>query len=532
MAMKLTLAALVTKHLEQAPDSCALIVGDRRISYAELDHMSRSAATWLQGQGIGRGDRVAVWLVNRLEWLALMLGLSRIGAVLVAVNTRYRTAELQHILSTSGARMLIMQPSFRKIDFQTLLEDLEPGTVPDLEAIAVLEPAAEMPRLAECSTQPFPDLEAPNAPDMADGSSENDLAMLFTTSGTTKLPKLVMHTQRSLASHAYSVARAFRFDQPGAGLLAPLPFCGTFGLVPVMTALAAGTPITVMETFDAEPAVELIRKHQLTHLFGSDEMYLRILYAIPEDSRLDILRMCGFAAFQTGAEELVRLADTRGIPMAGVYGSSEVQALFSIQTVPGELQERCKGGGFPADPEAQLRVRHTESGELLEPEQSGVLEIRAEGNFAGYFNNPEATAQSVDQDGFFSTGDIGYLRRDGSFIYQTRAGDAIRLSGFLVNPAEIEDVLRDCPGVAEAQVIGADVNGKPACVAFVIAEPGTDIDAEGTRAWLKNIIAPFKVPARVWFLDAFPVTESANGTKIQRAKLRKMAAARDPDVET
>ena len=109
----------------------------------------------------------------------------------------------------------------------------------------------------------------------------------------------------------------------------------------------------------------------------------------------------------------------------------------------GGAQERCKGGGFPADPEAQLRVRHTESGELLEPEQSGVLEMRADGNFAGYFNNPEATSQTVDQDGFFSTGDIGYLRRDGSFIYQTRAGDAIRLSGFLVNPAEIEDILRD-----------------------------------------------------------------------------------------
>ncbi len=532
MPTKLTLAAMVTRHLEQVPDCCALIVGDRRISYAELDQMGRSAAKWLREQDIGHGDRVAVWLVNRPEWLALMLGLSRIGAVLVAVNTRYRTAELQHILSASGARILIMQAHFRKIDFQALLEDLEPGTVPDLEAIAVLEPAAEMPRLAGCSTLFFPDLEAPNAPDMADDSSENDLAMLFTTSGTTKLPKLVMHTQRSLASHAYSVARAFRFDQPGAGLLAPLPFCGTFGLVPVMTALAAGTPMAVMETFDAEPAVELIRKHKLTHLFGSDEMYSLIIEAMPEEFRFESLRMCGFAAFQTGAEELSRAADARGIPLAGVYGSSEVQALFSIQAAEGNLQDRCKGGGFPADPHGQLRVRHTESGQLLEPEQSGVLEIRAEGNFAGYFNDPEATTDAVDEEGFFSTGDIGYLRRDGAFVYQTRAGDAIRLSGFLVNPAEIEDLLRDCPGIAEAQVIGADVDGKSACVAFVIAEPDTDIDAEGIRAWLKSVIAPFKVPARVWFLDAFPVTESANGTKIQRAKLRQMAANRDSDVET
>jgi fatty-acyl-CoA synthase len=532
MSKKLTLTGLITTHLEQAPDSCALVAGDRHISYAELDQMARSAVAWLRGQGIGQGDRVAVWLVNRPEWLALMLGLSRIGAVLVAVNTRYRTAELQHILSASGARMLIMQPRFRKIDFQALLGDLESSTVPDLETIAVLEPAAELPQLTGCSTLLFPDLDAFNVPDMADHSSEDDLAMLFTTSGTTKLPKLVMHTQRSLASHADCVARAFRFDQPGAGLLAPLPFCGTFGLVPVMTALAAGIPIAVMEIFDAKPAVELIRKHQLTHLFGSDEVYRRILDAMPEDSRLDSLRVCGFAAFQTGAEDLVRLADARGIPLAGVYGSSEVQALFSIQTGQENAQERRRGGGFPADPNAQLRVRDTESGELLAPEQSGILEILATGNFSGYFNDPGATSGVIDQDGFFSTGDIGYLRTDSSFVYQTRQGDAIRLSGFLVNPSEIEDVLRGCPSVVEAQVIGADVCGVQSCVAFVIAEPGRDVDADGVLAWLKNIIAPFKVPARIWFLDAFPVTESANGVKIQRAKLREMAARRDRSVNT
>lgn len=529
---KLTLTALVAAHLERAPESCALVVDHRQISYRDLDQMGLVAAAWLSEQGVCPGDRVAVWLVNRPEWLALMLGLSRIGAVLVAVNTRYRTAELQHILSVSGARILIMQPRFRKIDFQALLEDLQPDTVPDLETVAVIDPEPQLPRLDGCSALPFPDLASSDAPEIADKSCDNDLAMLFTTSGTTKMPKLVMHSQCSLASHAYCVAAKFLFDQPDAGLLAPLPFCGTFGLVPVIAALAAGTPISVMETFDAKPAVELIRKHQLTHLFGSDEMYWRILDALPEDSRLDSLRVCGFAAFQTGAEELVKRADARGIPLAGVYGSSEVQALFSIQPKPESAQERCRGGGFPADPKARVRVRDAASGGLLAPEQSGILEITATGNFSGYFNNPGATSEVIDQDGYFSTGDIGYLRTDGSFVYQTRQGDAIRLGGFLVNPSEIEDVMRDCPDVVEAQVIGADVDGVQSCVAFVIAEPDSDIEAEGIRVWLRNVIAPFKVPARVWFLDAFPVTESANGIKIQRAKLREMAAERDAGVHT
>ena len=166
------------------------------------------------------------------------------------------------------------------------------------------------------------------------------------------------------------------------------------------------------------------------------------------------------------------------------------------------------------------------------PEHSGILEIHAKGNFSGYFNDPDATSEVIGQDGFFSTGDIGYLRKDGSFVYLTRRGDAIRLSGFLVNPTEIEDVMRDCPGVVEAQVIGANVDGVQSCVAFVIVEPGREIEAEGIRAWLGKRIAPFKVPARVWFLDAFPVTESANGVKIQRTKLREMAAQRDLGINT
>jgi len=530
MMKKLTLTALVAEHLEQAPESCALVVGQRQISYRELDQMGLVAAAWLREQGVLPGDRVAVWLVNRPEWLALMLGLSRIGAVLVAVNTRYRAAELQHILSMSGARILIMQPSFRKIDFQSLLQDLQPHALPDLETIAVIDPETQLPNLNWCSGMAFPDLASTDATELEDKSGDNDLAILFATSGTTKMPKLVMHTQCSLTRHAQCVAAAFLFDQPGAGLLAPLPFCGTFGLVPVIAALAAGARITVMEAFDAKPAVELIRTHQLTHLFGSDEMYWRLLDAVPESVRLDSLRVCGFAAFQTGAAELVQQASARGIPLAGVYGSSEVQALFSIQPMQNDTQERCKGGGFPADPEARVRVRDAESGELIDPEQSGILEIAAKGNFSGYYNNPCATSEVIDQEGYFSTGDMGYMRKDGSFVYQTRQGDAIRLGGFLVNPSEIEDVLRECPGVVEAQVIGADVDGVQSCVAFVIAEPDSDIDADSIRAWLRNIIAPFKVPARVWFLDAFPVTESANGIKIQRAKLREMAAENDAGI--
>src|SRR5712691_9785111 len=151
---------------------------------------------------------------------------------------------------------------------------------------------------------------------------------------------------------------------------------------------------------------------------------------------------------------------------------------------------------------------------------------RAPSLFAGYCNDAEATAAAMRPDGFFRTGDIGRLRADGSFVFETRRGDAIRLGGFLVSPVEIEDTLKRIPAVADAQVVGVELDGRMRCAAFVIPAEGFAPSEAEIVAGAAEIMAAFKVPARVWFLDAFPVTQSANGTKIQRSKLREMAIER------
>ena len=164
-----------------------------------------------------------------------------------------------------------------------------------------------------------------------------------------------------------------------------------------------------------------------------------------------------------------------------------------------------------------------EPASVVPPGQSGEIEIWADTNFAGYLNNPQASQAAVDKDGFFHTGDIGYLREDGSFVYQTRQGDAMRLAGYLVSPAEIEDVLKAQPGVADVQVVAIDIATRTRVVAFAIALPGCQLDEARLLAAAAHTLAAFKVPAHVWFVDSFPVTQGANGTKIQRAKLREMA---------
>jgi fatty-acyl-CoA synthase len=216
----------------------------------------------------------------------------------------------------------------------------------------------------------------------------------------------------------------------------------------------------------------------------------------------------------------------RGMPLAGLYGSSEVHALFAVQHLQRPLHERLEGGGTPVNAAAQVRVRDADTGALLPVGAAGILEFKSPGNFIGYLGNPEATAQAISADGWFNTGDIGSLRPDGSFVYLTRAGDAIRLGGYLVAPAEIEEVIKAQAGVAAAQVVAVDLDGKTRAVAFAIAQPGATPDAQATIAAVGARLAAFKVPARLWWVDAFPVVNSANGTKIQRNRLREMAVAR------
>jgi len=173
-------------------------------------------------------------------------------------------------------------------------------------------------------------------------------------------------------------------------------------------------------------------------------------------------------------------------------------------------------------------VRDTETGELAARGVSGEIEIRAPSRFLGHYNNLEATRDAITADGFFRTGDIGRLRGDGSFAYETRAGDAMRLGGFLVAPGEIEDELKSCAGVADAQVVAVDLKGNARCVAFVILaqelhEPPRQ---DALIARLRERLAGYKVPARIYVVEAFPVTDSANGVKIQRARLRAMAMDR------
>lgn len=495
----------------------AFVFDGTPVSCAQFSGMVEQTTAWLAAQDIGKGDVVAVWLVNRIEWITLLFAAARLGAIVAAVNTRYRSAEVAHLLKLAGAKLLVVEAAFRSIDFASVLTDIVKADVPALQKLAVVG-ADAIPAQWPCVRFDAFDKAYPPAPAQDDVDIP---VLLYTTSGTTKGPKLVAHSQRTLATHANAVAKALRLSPQRHSLLAMLPFCGTFGMTSLLSFIAAGATVHVLDAFEATPALKLLSEHGITHAFGSDGMFRRILALTDAQRPFPHLEVCGFAAFQPGWRELAAEAEARGVPLFGLYGSSEVQALFSIARASDAFADRIEGGGWPMSREAKVRVRDTETGELAAPGISGEIEISAPSRFLGYFNNPDATRDAITVDGFFRTGDIGRLR-DGAFVYETRAGDAMRLGGFLVAPGEIEDELKSCAGVADAQVVAVDLKGQARCVAFVIPA-GTSPQQEVLTARLRERLAGYKVPARIYVVDAFPVTDSANGVKIQRARLRTMA---------
>jgi fatty-acyl-CoA synthase len=510
--------------IERGADSATAFVFDGTpILRKQFVQRIEQTAAWLAANGIGEGDVIAVWLVNRLEWPTLLFAAARLGAVVAAVNTRYRSAEVQHLLGLSRAKLLVMQAQFRSIDFPAILAGIEPSAVPDLARLAVVgggEVAAQWPCMrfdAFETSRPLP----PPRPGDVDAP-----LLLFTTSGTTKGPKLVAHSQATLASHAVAIGKALGLNPERHSLLAMLPFCGAFGMSGLLGFFAAGVPIHVLDAFDAPVALRALSEQKITHAFGSDEMLRRMLALTDAPRPFPHLEIFGFAAFQPGWRELAADAEERGVPLYGLYGSSEVQALFSIGRKGDPFADRIECGGWPMSPEAIVRVRDTATGELAGPGELGEIEIKGPSRFLRYFHNPRATAETMTSDGFFRTGDLGRLRANGSFIYETRAGDAMRLGGFLVAPGEIEDELKSCQGIADAQVVEVDLKGQARCVAFVIADAAATPTQEQLTARLRERLAGYKVPARIFFVDAFPVTDSANGVKIQRNRLREMAMER------
>jgi fatty-acyl-CoA synthase len=513
----MTHTGMYSALLAQHGDRIAIVAGERRLTFRELDAEAARVATGLRRLGFQRGDILAVWLPNVPEWLALFFAATRLGALVVPVNTRARAFELAHMLRTTRARGVVYLSDFLGIDFPDMLRQAA-GGLRELEHVVDVAAGGGYGSLRDASP-----LEAAAAT-----GQPTDLVCAFSTSGTTGNPRLAAHDQASVAQHSGRVSHAFDL-RPGDVLLCALPLSGVFGFNAALGALAAGATCVLEPVFHGADAADLMTRHHVTHLFGSDAMVQAVLDAA-DPLAVWSWRRGGIANFAGLAREVIERADaTLGARVTGLYGSSECFALMASWSPDDPIEQRALAGGVPISPEIQVRVVDTVTGAVLPDDQPGELQVRGSNVLASYLNNPEATASARTTDGWFRTGDLA-MARAGGFVFTARLKDALRLHGYLVDPVEIEEYLTGHPAVAAAQVVGVpgpSGTGEQA-VAFVRPAPGVAPSETDLIAYCRGRIADYKIPARIVAVSAFPTVQSSNGTKIQKARLREMAAELRP----
>ncbi|HML08307.1 MAG TPA: AMP-binding protein [Xanthobacteraceae bacterium] len=511
-----TLGALLTRStVDPAAPAVTDAAGtlDRR---AFQEYVLRVTAG-LRTAGVGAGARVALWLPNGTGYLAAIFACARLGALAIHINTRFRLAEVGSLLSRSRAVALVTEWGFPSVDFPVIFAALPAEDRAALRCVLGLRLPAGVTQLARLPVLPLDGAAADAGPNEAAGETP---CLTFTTSGTTSGPKLVLHDQQTIAGHAVDIARHIGLDTADAALLGAVPFCGTFGNAAAMAAIAGGAHVVCLAQFDGEAAAGLIRRHRVTHVIGGDDMFGRIA-AAAGGRRFESVHFSGFAAFHSTAAASIAAAEAAGMHPHGLYGSSEVQALFSVS----EGENRLLGGGVPVNRQARLVVRDPGTGKALASGASGELCIDAPSRFIAYLENPAATERAIGADGMFRSGDLARLTGT-SFIFEARIGDAMRLGGFLVSPEEIEAVIQAQPGVAGVQVVAASrTDADPVPVAFVRPADGTVLDETALRARCREQLARFKVPERFVAVDAFPIVDGPNGPKVQRVRLREMAEA-------
>lgn len=549
-ALPSTWFSVIERNALHTPEKNAIIDGSRTLTCGALYDRVQRLIHGFTNLGIQRGDVVSIWLPNCLEWVETAAALAGIGASALGINTKLRSHDITGLLKRSRSDVLITSPGFKGIDFLAILREIvtdNPDAVRTVVNVPSLSTAGPGPDQSEeafsdsrdaatCEASYVPQhggfnvvsywdlLKSPlQRPVYDDPAAECNA---FTSSGSTGLPKIIMHTQAGLIGHSTAVARRFGYTQDSTVVLALLPLCGVFGLNTLLAAMTANQPVVMQAAFNAEEAVNLIEQWQVTNSNMSDSMLSMVLDAGAESSSLVSLREVAFGNFTAAdVDGILEKGQSLGIELFQTYGSSEAQALLCYPPEDADRDRRSKGGGVPVAGETEVRIRAVENDETNETSQKvpGEIEIRSPFLSPGRITENGYVKTPVDKDGWFGTGDLGYKLTSEDFVYLSRMGDALRLGGFLVSPREVEDFLITIPGIHEAQFVAVQGPSGLVPFAFITSRDPAEFDETAAIAACRASLARFKVPTRIVLLDSFPTVGGANGDKIQRGALRDTA---------
>jgi fatty-acyl-CoA synthase len=526
---KQTLGSLPARAARRWGSREALCFKGQRLTFADLARGVDRAAKGLIALGIRPGDKVALWLLNRPEWIEAAFAVMKIGGVLVPINTRLRTEDVAYIADQSDSTALILAERSGPIDYLAMVRELVPP--------GVASAATRLPKLRHIvlfGDEPRPDTVAWSAvlsrgaavddaslAARADAVDPEDLAFLMYTSGTTGFPKGAMHCHRIVRN---VTDRAFRLAITERDVIMMyLPLFHLFAFSEgLLTSMVSGARQVLTEGFDPAESLDLMARERATVLHGFDTHYKELIEAQERDPRdIGRIRTGIAAAGMQSSTAIARRARKVFGPLVSGFGMSEIGVGVAIGALDSTEEQCCEASGFPA-PGYEVRIVDPETGHDQPAEVPGEILARGYTLMRGYYEKPEATAAAIDADGWLHTGDMGLLRADGHLRFMGRYKDMLKIGGENVDPMEVEAFLMTHPAVNLVAVVSfPDARLSEVGVAFVRLEPGQALTEDDVLAHCRGRIASFKIPRRVIFVDDFPMTSSG---KIQKVKLRAEAA--------
>jgi acyl-CoA synthetase (AMP-forming)/AMP-acid ligase II len=539
-----SIPGLVSDAAARFGDAEAVADGTVRLSFAELERDALAVTASAMAAGIHPGDRVAMWAPNMAEWIVAALGLVGAGAALVPLNTRFKGPEAAYVLNRSRARALFTVRGFLGIDYPAMLEGED---VPDLDRIVLLRDdegtTSEVTETDEVPIFGWHEFLA-GADGVVEGDegvvgaalderavrarwgavAGGDLSDVIFTSGTTGRPKGAMTTHaqtlRTFATWASIVGLA-----EGDRYLVVNPFFHTFGYkAGIIACLMQGATIVPEPVFDVDKVLATVAAERITVLPGPPTLYQSILdHPRRADHDLSSLRLAVTGAAVVPVELVQRMRSELSFStVLTAYGLTESTGTVTMCR-QGDDPETIAHTSGRAIPGLEVRVVDDKDVELARG-VPGEIVVRGYTVVAGYFEDPEATAEAISPEGWLHTGDVGVMDDAGNVRITDRKKDMFIVGGFNAYPAEIEGALLRHPGVSQAAVIGVpDARmGEVGC-AFVVPRPGTDAAAlpEELVAWARDQMANYKVPRHVEVVDALPANASG---KVLKTELRERFA--------
>ena len=509
------------ERISAAGDEPILWWDGTAISGSDIAARSDRIAGGLRAAGIRRGDRIAAILPNGADWYLILAACARLGVAIVSLNSRIGTKEAGDLIARTRSKAVVYDPDLRGGAVDRMLRGIAADKLATLRVTVPVTGDAP-PLTNDARAHSLRQLEEVGG-DYEGGQLEDPL-FIMPTSGTTSAPKLVVHSQERIMHHGGDVAASFRLDARSKILVA-IPLCGAFGFTTALTAIAGGCPVILFDGFDAAAIAGAIDRHAVTHMTGTNDMLAALLAHISDARPFPSLRMYGHANFTPGLNDLPAEAESRGIMMRGMYGMSETMAFVAAQPWEAPLQVRAEAGGELICPEAEMRVVDVESGRPVKAGEVGELEIRTPDCMIEYFEDRERTSETFTADGFLRTGDLAVCREGGRFDFVSRKGDILRIGGYLVSPAEIEDVIKAAGPVAACQVVAVTYLERVRPVAFVVAEDGQQL-SEQVLLSACSALAVYKRPIRIFTIEAMPTVDGPNGAKVRKNDLRDLALER------